>query len=187
MSGIIIGMTGESLGEPDLRFWHSNWKIKKAMGVWQGVAMDSLQFYPGPPWPTLLRPAGGPPPKRSYGRFKGGPHTGRAVCIHLLPFWAPHAVRLCLVKNKKHKFTMMILPNDRRPTAYFKGYRWTPWPARSYHSTQSRFRGGHPQSGRPAAVFCPLGYPMRPHAICLCRLPQPDLSRGGGPQDASRL
>jgi hypothetical protein len=31
-----------------------------AMGAWQGVAMDSLKFHPGPPCPTLLRPAGGP-------------------------------------------------------------------------------------------------------------------------------
>jgi hypothetical protein len=26
------------------------------MGVWQGVAMDSLKYYSGPPCPTLLRP-----------------------------------------------------------------------------------------------------------------------------------
>jgi hypothetical protein len=31
------------------------------MGVWQGVAMDSLKVHPGPPCPTLLCPAGGPP------------------------------------------------------------------------------------------------------------------------------
>jgi hypothetical protein len=29
------------------------------MGVWQGVAMDSLKFHPGLPCPTLLHPAGG--------------------------------------------------------------------------------------------------------------------------------
>jgi hypothetical protein len=29
------------------------------MGVWQGVAVDYLKFYPGPPCPTLLRPMGG--------------------------------------------------------------------------------------------------------------------------------
>jgi hypothetical protein len=35
--------------------------------------MASLKFHPGPPCPTLLRPAGGPPLKRPYGRFWGGP------------------------------------------------------------------------------------------------------------------
>jgi hypothetical protein len=35
------------------------------MGVWQGVAMDSLKFHPGPPCPTLLRPAGGLRPSAS--------------------------------------------------------------------------------------------------------------------------
>jgi hypothetical protein len=31
------------------------------IGVWQGVAIDSLKFHLGPPCPTLLRLAGGPP------------------------------------------------------------------------------------------------------------------------------
>jgi hypothetical protein len=34
--------------------------------------MYSLKFHPGPPFPTLLRPAGGPPPKRPYSYFSGG-------------------------------------------------------------------------------------------------------------------
>jgi hypothetical protein len=29
------------------------------MGVWQGVAMDSLKYHSGPPCPTHLRPVGG--------------------------------------------------------------------------------------------------------------------------------
>jgi hypothetical protein len=41
------------------------------MGVWQGVAMDSLDFHPCPPCLTLLRPAGGPPLKQPYNRFRG--------------------------------------------------------------------------------------------------------------------
>jgi hypothetical protein len=41
------------------------------MGVWQGVAMDSLKFHQGPPCPSLLRLMGGPPLKRPYGRFRG--------------------------------------------------------------------------------------------------------------------
>jgi hypothetical protein len=47
------------------------------MGVWQGVVMDSLKYYPGPHCPTLLRPAGGPPHKRrsavwGVARLQGG-------------------------------------------------------------------------------------------------------------------
>jgi hypothetical protein len=37
---------------------------RSGMGVWQGVAMDSQKFHPGPLCPTLLRPADGPPLKR---------------------------------------------------------------------------------------------------------------------------
>jgi hypothetical protein len=40
------------------------------MGVWQGVAMDSLKFQPGLPCPTLLCSAGGPPLKQTYGSFR---------------------------------------------------------------------------------------------------------------------
>jgi hypothetical protein len=38
------------------------------MGVWQGVAMDSLKLHRGPPCPTLLRPVSGPPLKWQGGR-----------------------------------------------------------------------------------------------------------------------
>jgi hypothetical protein len=54
------------------------------MGVWLGVAIDSLKFHPGVPCPTLLRTAVGPPLKRPYGRFRVGPPG-------LLPPWAPYA------------------------------------------------------------------------------------------------
>jgi hypothetical protein len=39
------------------------------VGVWQGVAMNSLKFYSGLPCPALLRPAGGPPLEQPYGRL----------------------------------------------------------------------------------------------------------------------
>jgi hypothetical protein len=68
--------------------------ICRSMSVWQGVTMDSLNFNPSLPSPTLLRPAGGPPLKRHYGRFGGGP-KGQAACSRLLPFWTPHAVDRC--------------------------------------------------------------------------------------------
>jgi hypothetical protein len=45
------------------------------MGVWQGVALDSLKFHPGLPCTTLLRPAGG----------------RHAAVIHPLEYPTPHA------------------------------------------------------------------------------------------------
>jgi len=68
------------------------------MGIWHGVAMDSLKFHLGLPWPTLLHPVGRPPLKQPYGLFWGGPPTERTACSSLLPFGAPHAVRLWLKK-----------------------------------------------------------------------------------------
>jgi hypothetical protein len=49
--------------------------------VREGVSTDSLKFHADPPCPTLIRPAGGPPPKRPNGR--------------LLPPWIPLPVRAC--------------------------------------------------------------------------------------------
>jgi hypothetical protein len=62
------------------------------LGVWQEVAMDFLQFYPGPPCPTFLCPAGGPSLERIYGRSRSGPPTGYAACGRLEPLWIPHAI-----------------------------------------------------------------------------------------------
>jgi hypothetical protein len=39
----------------------------------------------GPAMPTLICPAGGPHPKRPYGRLGGGPPAVRATCGRLLP------------------------------------------------------------------------------------------------------
>jgi hypothetical protein len=33
-------------------------EVKFSMGLWQGVALGLFKFYPGPPCPTLLHPAG---------------------------------------------------------------------------------------------------------------------------------
>jgi hypothetical protein len=65
-----------------------------SMGVWQGVAMDSLKYHQGPSCPTLLRPASGSLLKRPYSRFRDGLPAGWAACGCLLPLWTPHAVRL---------------------------------------------------------------------------------------------
>jgi hypothetical protein len=46
--------------------------LVEAIAVWQGISTNSLKFHPGPSCPTLLRPAGGPSPKRPYGCFWGG-------------------------------------------------------------------------------------------------------------------
>jgi hypothetical protein len=55
------------------------------IGVWQGVAMDSLKFHLGLPRPTLLRPADRPPLIRTYGRFRSVPPARRAARSRFLP------------------------------------------------------------------------------------------------------
>jgi hypothetical protein len=67
-----------------------------SLGVWQGMAIDSLKFQLGPPWPTLLCPAGGPPLKQPFSCFRGGSPTGWAACSPLQPFGTPHGVHQCL-------------------------------------------------------------------------------------------
>jgi hypothetical protein len=54
------------------------------IGIWQGVAMDSLKFHPGSPCLTVLCPADRQPLKRPYSRFRGGLPTGWADCCRLL-------------------------------------------------------------------------------------------------------
>jgi hypothetical protein len=53
------------------------------MGVWQGVAMNSLKFHLGLLCPTLLGPEGGPPLKQPYGHFKDGLPIRRVACSAL--------------------------------------------------------------------------------------------------------
>jgi hypothetical protein len=60
-----------------------------SIGVWHGVAMDSLKYHPGPSCPTLLRPVG------PYSHFRGGLLAERVTYGCLLPLWKPRAVRLC--------------------------------------------------------------------------------------------
>jgi hypothetical protein len=62
------------------------------MGVWQQVAMHSLKYHQGPTCPTLLCPVGGPPLKRPYGRYRGGPPAGHAAVFY--PLYTPTR-RLC--------------------------------------------------------------------------------------------
>jgi hypothetical protein len=59
------------------------------MGVWHGVAMDSLKFHLALPFYPLR--AGHP----INGYFRGGPSTEWAACGILLPLWTHHAVCLC--------------------------------------------------------------------------------------------
>jgi hypothetical protein len=58
------------------------------LGIWQGVAMNSLKFFPGPPCLTILRPAGGPTLKRPYGCFRGGLPAGWPTAV-FYPFGHP--------------------------------------------------------------------------------------------------
>jgi hypothetical protein len=55
-----------------------------SIGIWQGVAIKSLKFNPGP---TLLRPAGWPA-CRSTGLLPSS-------MVEVVPPWTPLAVRLC--------------------------------------------------------------------------------------------
>ena len=48
-------------------------EMQGVIGVWQGVAMDSLKLHLGPTHPTPLCPAGRSPLKWSLSRFKGAP------------------------------------------------------------------------------------------------------------------
>jgi hypothetical protein len=61
----------------------------KSMGVWQGVAMDSLKFHLGLPCPTLLRPVGRPPLKQSYHHCRDGLFAGWVACGCPLTFFTP--------------------------------------------------------------------------------------------------
>jgi hypothetical protein len=67
------------------------------MGAWQGVAMDSLKFHPGPPCQTILHHADGPPLKWPQGRFRGSLPAGGVPCGRLLHFGIPHVVWICLL------------------------------------------------------------------------------------------
>jgi hypothetical protein len=57
--------------------------LRMNMGVWQGVAMDSLKFHQARL--ALFHPVGG----LFYGCFRGGLLTGR-----LLPLLTPYVIRL---------------------------------------------------------------------------------------------
>lgn len=59
------------------------------MGVWQGVAMDSLTFYPGPPCSTSLRP-GGDHPWNGLTVVSGvAAHRAGGLWQSPTPFWHP--------------------------------------------------------------------------------------------------
>jgi hypothetical protein len=55
---------------------------------WIQARKNSLKFHPGPPCPTLLHPAGRPPPKQPYIRFWSGPPAGRHTAV-LYPLGYP--------------------------------------------------------------------------------------------------
>jgi hypothetical protein len=66
------------------------------MGLWQGVTMDSLKFHPGPPCPTLLRPAGGPPLKRPCGLVAYLQGWWSLPVVYPFGYPTPYAYLLCL-------------------------------------------------------------------------------------------
>jgi hypothetical protein len=67
--------------------------LKRTMGVWQGVIMDSLKIQPSAPGPTLLCPAGRPFSKQPYAMVVSGVarlQGGRCVAV-FYPFGQPTA------------------------------------------------------------------------------------------------
>jgi hypothetical protein len=124
----------------------------KCMGVWQGVAMDSLKFHPGPLCLTLLRPAGRLPLKQHYGCFRSGPPAGRATCGRLLPVWTPHAIRLCLdftrfpFTHRQPKF-LHLGKNEIHEKLFTLTFELSSMPCRraSLACPTSRVRKGHPK------------------------------------------
>jgi hypothetical protein len=60
-----------------------------SMGVWQGVAKDSLKYSPGLPCPTLLHPVSEPPLKRPYGHLRVVHPQGRRPAAVFYPFGHP--------------------------------------------------------------------------------------------------
>jgi len=65
------------------------------MGVWQGVAMDFLKYYPGLPCPSLLRPGVGQTttPKTVIRPFSGMAHPqgSQQAVFYLFGHPMPHA------------------------------------------------------------------------------------------------
>jgi hypothetical protein len=61
------------LSQYSLPFASSSSSHRPSMGVWQGVAMESLKFHPGLPCPTLLCPAGGLPLEQTSWPFQVWP------------------------------------------------------------------------------------------------------------------
>jgi hypothetical protein len=70
-----------------------------------------LKFHSGPPCPTLLRPAGGPPLKRPYGRFMADPPAGQAACSSLLSLWTPYALALTVSLPDPHQRCAADVPS----------------------------------------------------------------------------
>jgi hypothetical protein len=66
----------------------------------EGVSTDSLKFHMGPPCPTLIRPAGGPPPKRPSSSPLDTPcRTGLSLGLPLSS-WAH------LIESRLHLFSI---------------------------------------------------------------------------------
>jgi hypothetical protein len=86
-----------------IRFRSKRFPKQKTMGVWQGVAMDSLKYHRGPPDPSTS--CGRATTETAYSHFMGGPPAGRAACGCLLPVWTPHAMYACAKDFTSYEFT----------------------------------------------------------------------------------
>jgi hypothetical protein len=140
------------------------------MGVWQGVAMDSLKFHLGPPCPTILCPVDGPPLKCSYGRLKGGP---LAECVAVYPFGhpTPYAYDRESLGRRDDGKMKMILPLDMCHVCTFiqdllGNFKVLPTPPSNHLVGQ--LRNSHPQDNYRSSfsryecdtLFSFLGFPF---------------------------
>jgi hypothetical protein len=77
--------------------YHLSWAFGKGWS-WQGAVTHSLNFHPGPPCPTLPRPAGGRPAAVFYPFGQPSPHA----CL-LLPCFRLYIILPCfrLPANRK--------------------------------------------------------------------------------------
>jgi hypothetical protein len=84
--------------------------------VREGVTTDSLKFHPGPPCPTLIRPAGGPPTKRHFGGV-ARPQGGRPPAV-FFPLGYPFPYGPGGIQHKKRRRKAMLQQYGDRP--FFK-------------------------------------------------------------------
>jgi hypothetical protein len=137
-----------------------------AMGVWQGVTMDSLKFHPGPPCPTLSTPGRWATPEMALCRAAGlRPSSILLDTPRRTPIEGTTILRILVAHegektNRRqtriswdiHGFPKVLLGPGM--PVYSTPCGWT-----SLKRSNGRFRDGHPQGGWAMAVSLPPWIP----------------------------